>query len=144
VRHDLRNSVTGLCRATYSLLVTLAASFASTFDPGFGPGSDGLFSGFPTGFLVALGLVAALIAAGFVFIVYSAVRNARRLRQAGIDPLTAQSELLIGLRQSPLLAGGPSLEDRLAEVDRLYQAGKISQAEHQQARAALLGGSASA
>src|SRR5262245_58301041 len=96
----------------------------------------------PTGFMVFFVLVAALVVAGFVFAGLSFARNARRLRQAGIDPLAVQSELLIGLKNSPLLAGAKSLEDRLAEVDRLYQAGKINQAEHQQARTALLGGTA--
>lgn len=122
--------------------MTLAASVASAFDPSFGPGADGFFSGMPTGFMVFFVLVSALVAAGFVFAGISFVRNARRLRQAGIDPLAVQSDLLIGLKKSPLLAGATSLEDRLAEVDRLYQAGKISQAEHQQARSALLGGTA--
>jgi len=126
--------------ATYSLVVTLAAPSPVALDPGFGPGSDGMFAGMPAGFMVFFVLVVTAVVAVFAYTGYSFVRNARRMRQAGLDPVTAGSDLLVGLQRSRLLAGAAGLEDRLAEVDRLYQAGRISQAEHRQARAALLGG----
>ncbi|MDQ4009079.1 MAG: hypothetical protein M3211_13365 [Actinomycetota bacterium] len=106
----------------------------------FGPADAGLFDGAPTGFVVFFALVGTLVAAGMVLVVVSMVRNARRLRQAGIDPLTAQADLTVRLQRSALLAGEQSLEDRLSDLDRLHEQGRISHAEHVQARAALLGG----
>lgn len=115
----------------------LTAAFAPA-DPL--PDQPGLFDGMPVTFMVFFGVVLVLVVAVGALVVLSAIRNARRLRQAGIDPLTAQSELLVRLHRSQLLADGSSVEHRLAELDRLYEKGRISPHEHQQARAALLGG----
>lgn len=115
----------------------LTAAFAPA-DPL--PEQPGLLDGMPVTFLVFFGVVVVLIVAGGALVVLSAIRNARRLRQAGIDPLTAQSELLVRLHGSQLLAGGSGLEEKLAELDRLHEKGRISAHERQQARAALLGG----
>ena len=108
--------------------MTLAAPSVVALDPD-GTGSGNFLMAMPTAFVVFFVLVTTLAVAGFVYAGFSFMRNTRRLRQAGIDPMTAQAEFLVSLQRSQLLAGATTLEQRLAEVDRLYQAGKISPAD---------------
>jgi len=104
-------------------------------DGGVDSGDPGLF-GFPVAFAVVFTLVAVLVLAVFVLGAVSAVRNARALRRAGVDPLAVESTVLLRLmRQQP---GGQTLEQRLAELDDLHRRSVISPAEHASARARLL------
>ena len=94
----------------------------------------------PTEMKVFLALFAVLFCTVVVFIITSTVRNARVLRKAGLDPLTAQSQLAARAGRSQLLSPHRSLEERLAELDDLRERGVITAEEHAAARARALGG----
>ena len=109
-------------------------------DPFATDGTD-LFTVVP----VLVGVAAVVIV---VLGVVTSVRSAKRLKDAGLDPLDPKTDLAIRLAQSRMLspeadapAPGrtPSLTERLAELDALYRAGTISAAERDTARAKLLG-----
>ena len=122
----------------FTVSPVVSSAVAALSEPAFFEEEPGLFDGVPVVFWVGFGLVLAFIVAVFVLVAVSMVRNARRLRSAGIDPLAAQAEMMVGLHRSRFFARARSLEERLSEVDRLYAAGKISGEEHQRARSALL------
>ena len=93
-------------------------------DSGFG-------SAFDTVFFAVVGIIGALILAGFVFTVYTMVRSARAAKRAGIDPFTPPAVLMA---QAVRGGGTRSLEQRLAELDDLHRRGVISSEEHAAAR----------
>ncbi|PFG44717.1 hypothetical protein ATJ88_3453 [Isoptericola jiangsuensis] len=124
-------------------------------DPMFAEPTFGAFGSF-------FGIVVVLVVAFAVFGVVMSLRRARKLRDAGIDPLDPTTDLQIRYMQrtgmtaepgtgGPPIAGPPapaagpastpprSVEDRLAEVDRLYEAGTITTVERDAARARVLG-----
>lgn len=90
------------------------------------------FSVFFTGVSVFIGLV-------FVFVIYAGVRNWRAMRAKGIDPITAQAEITARMATGRLIEG-PSIEQKLGELDDLHARGVISDEEHRAGRARVLGG----
>ncbi len=68
------------------------------------------------------------------------ITNLIKLRKSGINPLTAEADIINKVLASQAMAPNASIEDRLAELDRLKFEGKISDEEHSAARAAVLGG----
>lgn len=97
----------------------------------------------PTGADVAFGaaftIVPVLIVLGIVVALVSAVRRARVLRDAGLDPLTADAQVLAQAHQSLALAPERSVESRLAEAEDLRRRGLISADEHGEMRRRILG-----
>lgn len=92
--------------------------------------------GFDAGFLA----VAAIIALGFLSVIFLIVRNAKAARRAGMDPVTMQTDLAARAMNSQLLAAPRSTEERLAELDGLLSRGVISAEEHAAARARIIAG----
>ena len=72
------------------------------------------------------------------FIIFTWVKNWRAFKQAGLDPIAAQSEIAGRLMNSELLAPEQTLEQRLGELDDLHARGVISDEEHRAARAKAL------
>jgi hypothetical protein len=65
------------------------------------------------------------------------------LRSGGLNPLIAREQLAAKLSQSQLAAlpaAGESIEQRLAELEDLYERGVISDAELTAARAKIIAG----
>lgn len=94
-----------------------------------------------TAFFVFFGVVALFIVGVFVLIAVTGVKNRRVLKDAGIDPLTAQAQLAVPLANSRLLApkdAEQSLEQRLTELADLHSRGVISDTELATARAKAL------
>ena len=89
---------------------------------------------FPVVF-IAIALVAVAV---FVVAIVSVVRNSRKVRQHGLDPMTLQADLAAKVMRSDLLSGGQSKAQRLAELDAMLTEGVITPAEHAAARAAIL------
>jgi competence protein ComGC len=83
---------------------------------------------------------AMMVCVMFVGVVILWVANLVKLRKSGINPLTAEADIINKVLASKAMAPSSSIEDRLAELDRLKTEGKISQDEHAAARAAVLGG----
>jgi len=84
-------------------------------------------------------IVPIIIALGFVWVIGTIVYRFFAARRAGFDPLAADIQMAAKARDSKLLAEDRSVEDRLAEVDRLLAEGTISSDEHKAARARILG-----
>lgn len=93
----------------------------------------------PDGFAVIFGVFVVIIALGFVFVIFSIVKNARKAAELGHDPLTMQTELAAKAIDSQALSPARTVEQRLAEADGLLAAGTISPDEHAAARARILG-----
>lgn len=118
-------------------------------DPGIGSSMD---TGPPGGFIALMVLV---VLGGVVVTVYKVSMARGMARESGMDPDRATAMTLLeddGLEatylasnlrnQSGPAAGEPparSVTDRLAELDALREAGKVSQAEYDERRAAILG-----
>jgi predicted lipid-binding transport protein (Tim44 family) len=118
-------------------------------DPTFVDPSGGAF-----GSLFAL--VAVLVVISVIVGVAMSVRRAAKLRDAGIDPLDPTTDLQIRYMQrtapspetrrptpdvppAPAQASTPrSVEERLADLDRLHEAGTITAAERDAARARVI------
>jgi hypothetical protein len=100
---------------------------------------DTSLDGPPAWFVAAFVVVGVLVLSGFVVTGYLMVRNARVLKRAGVDPFTAQAEIVGRLAHSELLAPAETIEARLAELEDLRQRGLISAEEHTAARAKALG-----
>lgn len=102
-------------------------------DPAGGGGAGGFIALFV---LVFIGLV--------VFGAISAVRNHSTMRNGGLDPMTAQSQLAVDVhrlasdRSAAAAQPVKTLEERLAELDDLAARGVITEAERAEARAKLL------
>jgi len=95
----------------------------------------------PAGFQAFFGFVIVFIVVGFVATIFLAIRNAMVLKRRGVDPISPGADLLGRLAQSDLLqpSAHGSVENRLAKIDALLDAGEISQAERDAARAKILG-----
>jgi len=126
---------TGL-RAVVGSILPSGVLPLSVPDPFAGQESfDSTFSGFMVVFVIVALVVVVL-----------AVRNAGVYVKRGIDPTTVDAQMKATLLQSPLLDAGPraaapdarSIDDRLAELDRLLASGTISATEHATARAEAL------
>ncbi len=92
----------------------------------------------PSWFEIAFSCVGIVVALGFVFVIVTVIRNARRTKKAGYDPMTLQTELAVRAMNSRTLAPERSLPDRLAELEQLKDTGTISAAEYSSARADIL------
>jgi hypothetical protein len=91
-------------------------------------------------FVIVAVIVAVIVTIGFVVTIWLVVRNAVKVAGSGHDPSTLQTDLALKILDSQVLAGAPSTESRLEEVDRLHAAGTISDAERSAARATILAG----
>lgn len=85
-------------------------------------------------------LFAIVIALGFAFTIFVAIRNFMAAKKAGYDPFTLQTDLTTTAMKSGMMSPTKSIESRLAEVDDLHERGVISDAEHAEARASILKG----
>ncbi|MBG6237684.1 competence protein ComGC [Mycetocola sp. CAN_C7] len=97
------------------------------------------FNIFPIIFIGVLVLIALVI----VFIIVSAARNAKKVKDAGHDPFTLQTDLATRAMDSELLrpaAASRTTEERLRELETLRAAGSITAEEHAAARADILRG----
>lgn len=124
------------------------------FDPeGFEPPADDMFvgagdlggGGFGAffGFVVVVGILVAIAS------VVMAARRAKKLHDAGIDPLDPETDLQVRMARSRAMAPAPRdvsgsgdrqpVAERLAEVDRLHAEGAITSDERDAARARILG-----
>ena len=99
---------------------------------GYYRGAMDRFSVFFTAIIVFIGLV-------FVFVLYAGAKNWRAMRAKGIDPITAQAEITARMATGKLIEG-PSIEDKLRELDDLHSRGLISDDEHRTGRSRVLGG----
>ena len=98
-------------------------------DDGF-PGDstfDAMFTIFPILFVIVLvgGIALTLM-------------NWKKAADAGVNPLTIETEAMTTLIKSKALASEKSIEERLAELDALRAKGTISAAELSAARAEVL------
>ena len=94
--------------------------------------------GFELIFIGLFALVLLLFVCVMVFVVISSVRSRRVLREAGLDPLTAQAQIAARFANGPLATQHKTLEQRLSELDDLRTRGVISESEHAASRAAAL------
>jgi len=102
--------------------------------------SDNDFGSVPTAFLWFAGAVGAFIVCTIVLMVVATVRNRRVLRQAGLDPMTAGSQLAVRyLRGQPGQPAVRSASDRLAELTDLRDRGLITPTEYDARRAQIIG-----
>jgi heme/copper-type cytochrome/quinol oxidase subunit 1 len=83
-------------------------------------------------------LVPVVIGIGFVVAIVVAVINWKKAADAGVNPLTMQTEAMTTFIKSKALAPERSIEERLAELDALHAKGTISAAELATARAEVL------
>ncbi|MEU2200701.1 hypothetical protein [Isoptericola sp. NPDC019482] len=108
-----------------------------------GPGdlAGGGFGGF-FGFVLVVGVLVAVVS------VVMAARRAKKLHDAGIDPLDPETDLQVRMARSRAMAPAPRdagggdrrpVAERLAEVDRLHAEGTITSVERDAARARILG-----
>lgn len=98
--------------------------------------SGSMFAGVFSFFFV---VVVVFIIGVVVFMVVAITRRWAAVRREGMDPMTADVEMMGRLNRSALLAEDRSVEQRLAELDRLAEAGTISDEERAAARARILG-----
>jgi uncharacterized membrane protein len=84
-------------------------------------------------------VILAFIVSVFVFVVYAGARNWKAMKDRGVNPITAQAEIAARLAKGRLIEG-PSMEERLNELDDLRARGLITDDEHSQGRARILGG----
>ena len=89
------------------------------------------FSVFFTAICIFIGLV-------FVFVIYAGAKNWRAMRAKGINPITAQAEITARMATGKIIEG-PSLEEKLREIDDLHARGLISDDEHREGRKRALG-----
>lgn len=94
-------------------------------------GNDSFFSGAPTWFVV---LFFGMLVVGGVLM----LMNWKKAADAGVNPLTMETEAMTTLIKSQALAPEKSLEERLAELDALHAKGTITAAELAAARAEVL------
>lgn len=98
-------------------------------DDGFPDDSsfDAMFTLFPI-------LVVIVIVGGIAV----TLMNWKKAADAGVNPLTMETEAMTTLINSKALASEKSIEERLAELDALHTKGTISAAELSAARAEVL------
>lgn len=135
----------------HSGLLALTRGIPDGFeDPFLQPGLD------PTapdqaGFETMFGIVMALVVLAAVVSIAIAVRRGARYLHHGIDPTTVDVDLQAKLLRSQALApaapapvadadgpGPRAVAERLAELDRLRDAGTITDEEHAAARARVI------
>lgn len=107
---------------------------------------------FDATFSAAAVIIPIIIVLGIVFSVVTAVRKASVLRKAGLDPFTAEAQLLAQARNSQLLAPerasdrapeqptDRSAEARLAEAQDLHDRGLITADELGEIRQRIIDG----
>lgn len=98
-------------------------------DDGFPSDSsfDAMFTIFPILFVI-------MLIGGIVF----TLMNWKKAADAGVNPLTMETEAMTTLIKSKALATEKSIEERLAELEALHAKGTISSAELSAARAEVL------
>ena len=110
-------------------------------DAPFDPGSPVTDHG--TQLFAGIGLVIGLFALFFLmvvgFMIYAVTRRYRAAKNAGLDPFAGDIQVMGKVASSAVLAPQITVEQRLAEVDGLLAAGTITAAEHEAARARILG-----
>lgn len=84
-------------------------------------------------------LVSVLVVAGIAWSVVVAARKRTVLRDAGLDPLTADAQILAQAHKSLSLAPVRSAEERLAEAQDLFRRGLITADELGEMRQRILG-----
>jgi hypothetical protein len=90
--------------------------------------------------MVGLLLLSFLLLGGTIaFVVFITYRNAKKVQQSGHDPFTLQTDIAVKALDSKILSADESPEDRLAEIERLFNAGTINADERAAARTAVLG-----
>lgn len=87
-----------------------------------------------TMFSIGLPLFTVLFVVFAGFIIFVIVRNFRKAKSAGFDPLTMETDLMARAANSSLLAPKKSLEDKLSELESLHSRGVITRDEYMQAR----------
>lgn len=104
-------------------------------------------SGFPTWLVVAVVTLAVVVGIGFIIAIGSAIRRASILRQAGLSPMFAREQLEAQLAKNLRNGAAPtsglpakSIEERLAELEALYERGVITAEELAAGRAKVIGG----
>lgn len=96
---------------------------------------DTISAAFPWIFAAAV----AIILGGWIIGAVVLVRNRRVLRQAGIDPTTAKSQLAIRMMRSQALAEPTvSASSRLAELGGLRDRGLITAEEYDARRSQII------
>lgn len=91
-------------------------------------------------FPILLTVAIAVIVVVVIVIVVQAVASVRRVRQAGHNPLTLQSDLAVKLLESEALSPERSTSERLGELERLRAEDAISGEEYRAARERVLTG----
>ncbi|RFA16039.1 hypothetical protein B7R22_04695 [Subtercola boreus] len=81
-----------------------------------------------------------VVAVGFVITIALIIRNARRVREAGYNPFTLQTDLATRAMESALLDPSKTTEERLGELDELQHRRVISPEEYVRARERVLSG----
>ena len=84
------------------------------------------------------GAVVVLVLCGAVLVVVSVIRSRRVLRQAGINPSTAQAQFAVRMMNSRSLAPNPTVEQRLTELARLRDGGVITASEYDTRRTQII------
>lgn len=92
---------------------------------------DSLFSGAPSWWIVG---VIAIALIGLI----TGLMNWKKAADAGVNPITMETEAMTTLINSKALAPEKPLEERLAELDALHAKGAISAEELAGARAEAL------
>lgn len=93
----------------------------------------------PPMFKIMFTVVPIFIGLVFLFAIYSAIRNWRVMKSRGVNPLTAQAEIAARMATGKLVEG-PSMEDKLKELDDLHARGLITDTELADGRKRVLGG----
>lgn len=88
---------------------------------------------------VMLTVFAVFFLAVVVLIVVATTRRYRAAKAAGLDPFAGDIQVMGAVAHSKALAPDVPVEERLAEIERLYSARAISAAERDAARARILG-----
>lgn len=83
-------------------------------------------------------IIGGIVVAVFIFVIISAVMNAARVRRAGHNPLTLQTDIATKLLDSDALSSQPTVEARLDRLEQLRSAGTITGDEYDAARSRLL------
>lgn len=93
-----------------------------------------LFDFFP----IIFGIVAAIIVIAVILIVVMSVKNARKVKDAGHDPLTLHADLATRVLDSDVMRPAQSTEQRLANLDALHAKKAITAEEYASARAEII------
>lgn len=83
-------------------------------------------------------IVGGIVVLVFIFVIVSAITNAARVRRAGHNPLTLQTDIATRLLDSDALSSQPTVEARLQKIEQLRSTGTITSDEYDAARSRLL------